>query len=360
MRNKLFFIGISLLLVLGPAAVSCSENSKNESPVTPGGQTSKKYSNPVIRNNCADPSVIDNRARDGWFYAYSTQNGESGTTGCIYLPVYKSKDMVKWTLVGNAFGYDRPQWRPDTRIWAPDINFINGKYVLYYSLGDWNATVNSAIGVAVADNPTGPFIDTGMLVDYQTHGVDNSIDANYVEDGDRKYLFWGSYGNNSGIWVVELESDGLSLKKGTVKKHVAGNWMEGTYVHKHGNYWYLFASTGACCSGKESTYHIVVGRSENVLGPYVDKNGGSMIDDNYNNTVLEGYGDFAGPGHNAEILTDDEGNDFMFYHSYWKGNNYNGRCMCMDRLTWTSDGWPAFRSGHPSTSAAAPVLKVEN
>ena len=353
---------VAALILVAMSFVACGEEKKNENPVKKpdtGEYESKRYSNPVIRNNCADPSVIDNRERDGYFYAYSTQNGESGTAGVVYLPVYRSKDMVSWSLVGNAFGTDRPQWVTNTRVWAPDINYINGQYVLYYSLGDWSTPSRSSVGVAVSDSPTGPFQDRGMLVDYESHGVTNSIDANYVEDGDKKYLFWGSYGAGSGIWVVELASDGLYLKPGTVKKKVAGNQMEGTYVYKKGKYWYLFASMGSCCDGASSTYHIVVGRSDDVLGPYTDPKGGSMINDAYSNTILEGYGDFAGTGHNAEILTDDKGNDWMFYHSYWKGNKYNGRCLCMDQVIWVND-WPTFRSGHPSTSANGPSFKKQS
>ena len=57
---------------------------------------------------------------------------------------------------------------------------------------------------------------------------------------------------------------------------------------------------------------------------------------------------FAGTGHNAEIITDDAGQNWMFYHAYWRGNNYNGRCMNMDQIVWTSDGWPSFTTSHPT------------
>ena len=57
---------------------------------------------------------------------------------------------------------------------------------------------------------------------------------------------------------------------------------------------------------------------------------------------------FAGTGHNAEIITDDAGQNWMFYHAYWQGNNYNGRCMNMDQIVWTDDGWPSFTTAHPT------------
>lgn len=100
---------------------SCHEKIIDERPVKPDtgadGFMTTTYMNPVIRNNAPDPSVFDDRERTGYFYAYSTQNGESGSSDVVYLPVYRSKDMVNWELVGNAFGgMERPQWVPDTRI----------------------------------------------------------------------------------------------------------------------------------------------------------------------------------------------------------------------------------------------------
>ena len=66
---------------------------------------------------------------------------------------------------------------------------------------------------------------------------------------------------------------------------------------------------------------------------------------------------FCGPGHDAEIVTDDKGRDWMAYHAYWSGNEYKGRCMNMDRIRWTRDAWPYFEGGVPSTSAPAPIFK---
>src|SRR5574344_1413065 len=127
--HTLFAIFSAALLMLG-----CEEKVIDERPVKPEQDddiyTFTKYQNPIIRNNCADPSVLDDRERSSYFYAYSTQNGTSGDSKCVYLPVYRSKDMVNWELVGNAFGgMNRPQWVDETRVWAPDIEYINGRYV---------------------------------------------------------------------------------------------------------------------------------------------------------------------------------------------------------------------------------------
>ena len=155
------------------------------------------------------------------------------------------------------------------------------------------------------------------------------IDPCYFEDNGKKYLFWGSYNSTSkgyegGIRYVELSADGLSIK-GAVSEKIAGPSIEGIMVHKRGNYYYLFGSTGSCCEEERSTYRVVVGRSKNIEGPYVGKNGTVMKENSsYNEVILQGNNLFAGTGHNSEIITDDEGNDWFFYHAWQKAKIDNG------------------------------------
>ena len=144
-------ITVALLVSLS----SCREKT----PLVVGEEVEEGpfYTNPVIGQNCPDPSIIDNRERDGYFYVYSTRNGTNGTPTVVYLPVYRSKDMINWEALGNAFGgLNRPEWVSESSVWAPDINYINGKYVLYYALGCWDDSDRSASGVAVSDRPEGP------------------------------------------------------------------------------------------------------------------------------------------------------------------------------------------------------------
>jgi len=118
------------------------------------------YSNPVIAENCPDPTVLDNRERDGWFYLYSTARRIS--EGVNDIPIYRSKNLVSWELCGTAFyPGKKPDWEPKGSLWAPAINYIDGKYVLYYAEGVWGDHDRSASGVAVSDSPTGPFVIAG-------------------------------------------------------------------------------------------------------------------------------------------------------------------------------------------------------
>ena len=104
----------------------------------------------------------------------------------------------------------------------------------------------------------------------------------------------------------------------------------------------------------------VVGRSKNIEGPYVGKNGTVMKENSsYNEVILQGNNLFAGTGHNSEIITDDEGNDWFFYHAWQKAKIDNGRQLMCDRIQWSSDGWPYITNGTPASVSRAPVFKNE-
>lgn len=302
------------------------------------------YSNPVINRSLPDPTII--KAQDGYFYLYATENIRN-------TPIYKSKNLVDWTFVGTAFtDATRPTFEPKGGLWAPDIEYINGQYVLYYSMSVWGGEWTCGIGVAVASKPEGPFVDKGMLFRSNEIGAQNSIDQFYIEENGSKYLFWGSF---RGIYAIELSEDGLSLKKGAEKKQIAGTAFEGTYIHKRGNYYYLFASIGTCCEGVNSTYQLVVGRSQSLFGPYFDKTGKNMMDNGYS-LVIGSNSRFVGNGHCSEIVQDDNGNDWIFYHGI-DTKNPKGRVLMLDQIKWDKDGWPYVENLEPSLSSPRPNFK---
>ena len=303
------------------------------------------FTNPVIDRDAPDPTVI--RAQDGNFYAYATWRNKN-------LPVYKSTDMVNWEYLGGAFEQDKvPMYVEKGAIWAPDINYIDGKYVLYFSESRWAAHWESCICRAVSDKPEGPYTDAKMLFRSTDVGVENSIDPAIFQEDGRKYLAWGSF---HGIYLTELTEDGLEVDDIHNLTRIAGSAYEGTYIHKRGNYYYLFASTGSCCEGLKSTYQTVVGRSKSLYGPYVDKQGRPMLD-NHHEILLSGDDNVKGTGHDSQIITDDKGQDWIFYHAYDVKSPNAGRKMYMDRVTWV-DGWPQIgENGHAVMEGSAPYIK---
>ena len=314
------------------------------------------YTNPVITfSSAADPTVI--RTDEG-FYLYATQ------TNSYWIPIYFSKDLVNWEFKRSAF---RNATKPNPDVlpgggafWAPEIRYINGKYVLYFSWAKWGDGSISYTAVATSDSPVGDFLNAKPLLITDDFGS-NCIDQFYYEEDGKKYMFVGSF---NGIYVTELTDDGLSVKRGAdgkpvLKKQVCGRAFEGTNIYKKGKYYYLFASINNCCpnNGMDSKYKVVVGRSENLLGPYVDRKGKDMLDNSWE-LVLEGDGEtFFGPGHNSIIIPDDAGTDWMIYHSYVKENGaVGGRLGMLDRIVWSADGWPTIRKCVPSTSDLLPVF----
>ncbi len=305
-------------------------------------QPKRMYANPVVAKNLPDPTVI--RANDGYFYLYATE-------GTHYNPIYKSKNLVDWTFSGSAFTKEtKPSFEPKGKVWAPDINFFDGKYVMYYSMSVWGGEWTCGIGVATADKPEGPFTDRGMMFRSNEIGVQNSIDPFYINDKGKKYLFWGSF---RGIYFIELSSDGLHVKEGVKPQQIAGTAFEGTYIHKKGKYYYFFASVGSCCEGVNSTYKLVVGRSKSLFGPYVNKSGENMLDNGYE-TVIGKNERFVGNGHNSEIVKDKSGNDWIFYHGV-DMTNPRGRVLLLDKINWDKQGWPYIgNNGSPAFEAEAP------
>jgi len=313
-----------------------------EIPAVQPPATVKNYSNPVVNYSLPDPSVI--RANDGYFYLYATEDIRN-------TPIHRAKNLVNWELVGTAFTNEtRPTFEPRGGLWAPDINEVNGKYNLFYSMSVWGGEWTCGIGVATADKPEGPFTDRGML--FRSNGIEvqNSIDPFYIEEEGKKYLFWGSF---RGLHAIELSDDGLSVKPGAEKRQVAGTAYEGVYIHKRNGYYYMFASIGSCCAGLNSTYTTVVGRSRDLFGPYLDKQGRSMME-NHHEVVIGQNEQFVGTGHNSEIVQDAKGQDWILYHAVSVANP-KGRVLMLDQVRWENN-WPYIDRGSPSLKADRPVF----
>lgn len=297
------------------------------------------YSNPIFTAfSLPDPDVI--RGDDGNFYLYATEHSKTDAN-MKNSPVMRSADLVNWTKAGSIFTDEtHPQitTQPDAGIWAPTVSKVGDKYLIYYSQPGLN--YKHAIGVASSDSPSGPFTDHGKLIDSDEQGVDVSIDAFLYQEDGRNYLFWGSFRK---ISVIELTADGLAIKDGEVRREVAGGQYEAAYVIKRDGYYYLIVSSGLNYQ-KNGNYHIVVGRSQSITGPYVDKDDKDMMRVNHE-LMLKGDGYFTSTGHSSRIITDDLQQDWILYHSYIPPYDY--RCLMLDRVHWI-DGWPVINTTKPS------------
>lgn len=323
-----------------------SDEKKNNGEAGGQGTMTAQYNNPVIPVSVPDPTVL--HAADGYFYLYGTEDIRN-------LPVFRSKDLVKWEERGTAFTDEtRPAEVEGASLWAPEIRYVKGKYLLLYSLAKWGEHWVSTVGYATADSPEGPFTSKGIVFSSTEVGVENSIDQFLYEEDGKYYMIWGSF---FGLYLMELDvADDLTITpKLETKRQVAGNAFEAANLWKRDGYYYLFASVGSCCEGVNSTYTLVAGRSENLAGPYLSKDGGNMTDNAYTPVISKSTA-FAGPGHNSILQEDGDGNTWVLYHAFRTDRPEDGRVVLLDRLLWDEDGWPYVANGQPSTKADCPVL----
>ncbi len=334
--------------------------------------TEDTYTNPVSKDfadTFADPAVI--KAKDGYWYAFGTSDplregeGEHHT-----IPISRSKDLVNWKYVGDAFESPAEvSWAAqDASIWAPDIRYLNGKYYMYYVVTQTTVTPDrhdNAVGVATAPTPTGPWKDSGEPVVGPRRGGpgDNfkwTFDPNEFTDPDgTRYLYYGSY--YGGIFVTELTPDGTRAV-GEPTMVAIDNRYEGAYVVKRDGYYYLFGSSANCCAGPTTGYSVYVGRSESPKGPFIDREGQSMTESRVGGSIVvtPNGNKWIGTGHNA-VVTDLSGEDFFVYHAIDRADPYldepfgiNERPMLFDRLDWI-DGWPTVRGGRWASESPQPA-----
>jgi regulation of enolase protein 1 (concanavalin A-like superfamily) len=329
------------------------------------------YTNPVssgFADTFADPSVI--RGQDGLWYAYGTSDPlRSGDGNAHKVPISRSADLAHWTFVGDAFteasraGYAAP----GSSYWAPDVRYLDGRYVMYYTVTDTTVAAGDsdfAVGVATAPSPTGPWTQADAPVvaprPAPGGGYLATIDpAEFTDVDGARYLYFGSY--FGGISVTQLSADGLHAVGASTLVGI-DNKYEGGYVLRRDGYYYLFASTANCCAGPTTGYAVAVGRATNPRGPFLDANGVSLAASRVGGTpvITQNGNRWIGTGHNG-LLTDLSGQDYLVYHAIDRGVPYlnepygvNRRPMLMDRLDWI-DGWPTVRAGAGASDTPQPA-----
>ncbi len=302
---------------------------------------------PTRQTAVHDPVMI--KQKDTW-YLFCTGNG---------INVWSSKDLQNWRKEKQVFSKP-PEWAVKAipgfkgSIWAPDISYYNGKYYLFYAVSAFGKNT-SCIGVAVnntLDSSAADFkwVDMGKIIQ-SVPGRDqwNAIDPNLVIDNNNvPWLAFGSFWE--GIKLVKLTDDlssvaepqvwhSIAKRPGDFASHdtSAGNAaIEGPFIFKKDKFYYLFVSHDYCCRAEKSNYKVVVGRSENIAGPYLDKSGVAM-NSGGGTLVVEGNAQWYGAGHNA-IYTFD-GIDYNIFHGYDAKDKGKSK-LIIQKMHWDKDGWP--------------------
>lgn len=291
-----------------------------------------------------DPVII--KGDDDAYYLFCTGPG---------IPKRRSEDIVNWAqpFPPRVFG-NLPQWAREAipnqnDAWAPDISYFNDKFHLYYSVSTFGSN-RSVIGLATNktlnfDNDDYGWVDEGLVVESQRSDNYNCIDPNLIIDTDGvPWLAFGSFW--SGIKMVRLNYEtGKPSEEDTTLYSLAQRFtdsgsVEAPFIIRKGDYYYLFASFDFCCRGVDSTYNVRVGRSENVTGPYVDKDGVAMLEGGGTQITFPTER-WKGPGHNSILQEGDT--DYIVYHAY-DAENQGVPTLRIDQLLWDDEGWPSLLS----------------
>ncbi len=298
---------------------------------------------------------------DGAYWLFTTGRG---------ITIRRSTDLVHWDSAGRVFAEGLPPWGkaavPKVEFpWAPDISFYNGRWHLYYSLSSF-ASQHSVIGLATNAtlDPADPryrWVDEGRVVASET-GVStfNAIDPNLAFDEQgRPWLNWGSFWGGIKLHRIDPATGKFSAAD-TVTYSIAARAgvgagteatngprdrqaIEGPFIIRHGQFFYLFASYDLCCRGVTSTYNVRVGRARAITGPYIDADSVPMTEGG-GTLVLAGAGRVRGPGHIAVLA--DSGREYLVHHFY-DAEAYGIPTLQIRPLVWEADGWP--RVGDPLT-----------
>ncbi|HEX4221239.1 MAG TPA: family 43 glycosylhydrolase [Pseudonocardiaceae bacterium] len=315
--------------------------------------------------DCPDPFVFKGpQPGDLRWYLYCTSDAIDvnalttwGPGEFVVLPMYWSVDLVHWTYAGAALPAS-PEWvGSGGNLWAPDVVYRDGSFFLYYAASGTVAG-GTAVGVLTSSSPLGPWVDSGGPV-VAPYGGRWLLDPEVITVGSSTYLYYGSYAG--GVAVRELSTNGLASIPSTEHQVTLDNRYEGTFVLRHDGWYYLMASSTNCCAGPLTGYAVFAGRSRGPLGPFVDRDGVSLLATRVGGTpVLTQNGNrWIGPGHNS-VVTDYTGQDWIFYHAVDQNDpwvpgqvGYTRRQLLMDPLDW-HDGWPTVNGGRGPSDLPQP------
>jgi arabinoxylan arabinofuranohydrolase len=288
--------------------------------------------NPVLAGFYADPEILY-AEKTGRFYIYPTSDGFNGWSG-TYFKTFSSTDMVSWKDEGVILDLPKDVKWAKRNAWAPCIveKKINGEYKYFYYF-----SAAQKIGVAVADNPEGPFTDSGKaLVDKLPPGVHSGqqIDPDVFTDPKtgKSYLYWG----NGYMAGAELADDMTSLKDSTLTVlHPGKDFREGTYVfYREGKYYFLWSEDDT----RSANYRVAYGVANSPLG---------AINSPANNIILakDPAKGIYGTGHNSVLQIPGTDDWYMVYHrfNYPKGITMGdaagfNREVCIDKMFFNKDG----------------------
>lgn len=246
-----------------------------------------------------------------------------------FFNAFSSQDLVTWKKHSHVLDIKNVKWASYS-VWAPAIFPANGKFYLFFGANDiQNDSQPGGIGVAVADQPAGPFVDTlgKPLINTFHHGA-QPIDQFVFRDTDGEiYLYYGGWKHCN---VVRLSQDCLKVipfdDGETFKEITPESYAEGPFLFKRNGEYYLMWSEGGWGG---PNYSVAYARAKSPLGPF--KRIGK---------ILQQYPAVAtGAGHHSVIHIPHTDEWYIVYHRRPLGEDSpNHRVTCIDRMHFNEDG----------------------
>ena len=317
--------------------ICCSQSvfgqKANQQPKTSG--------NPVFPGWYADPEGVV-FGDEYWIYpTYSAPYDEQ-----TFMDAFSSKDLVNWTKHPKVLSKENISWFKRV-LWAPAVIHANDKYYIFFGANDIQSNNElGGIGVAVADNPAGPFKDAlgKPLIDKFVNGA-QPIDQFVYNDNGHYYMYYGGWGHCN---VVQLNDDFTGLvpfEDGTVYKEVTPeNYVEGPFMFKKdGKYYFMWSEGG--WGGPD--YSVAYAISDSPFGPF--KRVAKILQQDPSVATSAGHHSLLhAPG------TDDY---YIVYHRRPLNDNARDhRVTCIDKMTFDKDG---FINPVKMTFEGVPAQKIK-
>ncbi|TRW22952.1 family 43 glycosylhydrolase [Flavobacterium zepuense] len=287
--------------------------------------------NPALEGFYADPEVLYSN-KTGKYYLYPTSDGFDGWGG-YYFKTFSSDNLVDWKDEGIILDLKKDVPWGNRNAWAPTIveKKIKGKYKYFYYF-----TAAQKVGVAVADDPAGPFKDSGKaLLSANPEGLGGQvIDPDVFTDPKtgKTYLYWG----NGYMAVAELNEDMISIKESTLKIITPNeSFREGTEVfYRNGKYYFLWSEDDT----RSENYKVRYATATSPVGPLTIGKDNLVIAKNPAKGIY-------GTGHNSVIQVPGKDEWYIVYHRFaipdgitmGDAAGYN-RELCIDKLTFDDKG----------------------
>jgi len=297
---------------------------------------------PISQRFAGDPSPHYFMTKEGGrFYLYSTDDASNSGKywDSTAWRLYTSVDMQSWTDAGVPLDVTVFKWaRPDAKAWAPEAAYRNGKYYFYAPVG------GDKIGVAVADNPGGPFVGArrDALVDKarDTNAGDEPIDpAVFVDKDGQAYMYFGTRVPK----VVKLKADMVTLDgpiqdvaiRGLPAADAKAKYGEAPFLHERNGVYYFSFSSG--WPGR-----ILYGIGASPAGPFT-----------YQGVIL----DYLKISTNHQAILRHGDQDVLFYHdNLLPGGGSHRRSIAFAPLKYDVEG-RILEVKLPPASGQAPAAR---